>query len=37
VSASTSGGTFYVVTWNTSGANTDHRFLLISYPMSATG
>jgi hypothetical protein len=37
VSSSTSGGTFYVVTFNSSGTSTDHRFLLTCVPMSLSG
>jgi hypothetical protein len=37
VTASTSGGQFYVLTQNTSGVNADRYFSLISFPMSSTG
>ena len=37
ISASTSGGQFYVVTANSAGVAADHYFTIICLPMSATG
>jgi len=37
ITASTSGGQFYVVTANSAGAATDHYFTITCLPMSATG
>jgi hypothetical protein len=37
VTASTSGGQFYVATANVSGAAADHSFSLVCFPASASG